>query len=108
MALELPRPIAEYLAAAEEKNSDKLAACFAENAIVHDEGGTYQGRGAIKAWSEETQGKYNYTMDALDASVTGDSVGLRATVTGVFPGSPVALDYLFLLANGKIASLEIE
>ena len=108
MALKLPKPIAEYLAAVEEKNSNKLAECFAENAVVHDEGGTYRGRDAIKAWSEETQGKYKYTMDALDASVTGDTVRLRTKITGSFPGSPVELDYLFMLANDKIASLKIE
>jgi SnoaL-like domain len=108
VAPKLPKPIAEYLVAVEEKNSNKLAGCFAENAVVHDEGGTYGGHDAIKAWSEETQGKYNYTMDALDASVTGDSVCLRAKVTGNFPGSPVELDYLFMLAHDKIASLKIE
>ena len=108
MALKLPKPIAEYLAAVEEKSSNALAVCFAENAVVHDEGGTFRGRDAIKAWSEETQGKYNYTMDALDASVIGDTVRLRAKVAGSFPGSPVELDYLFVLANDKIASLKIE
>ena len=108
MALKLPKPIAEYLAAVEEKNSNKLAECFAENAVVHDEGGTYRGRDAIKAWSEETQGKYKYTMDALDASVTGDTVRLRTKITGSFPGSPVELDYLFMLAHDRIASLKIE
>jgi ketosteroid isomerase-like protein len=108
MALKLPKSIAEYLAAVEEKNSKKLAECFAEGAVVHDEGGTYRGRDAIRAWSKETQGKYNYTMDALDASVTGDTVRLRAKVTGSFPGSPLELDYLFMLANDKIASLKIE
>ena len=108
MALKLPKAIAEYLAAVEEKNSNKLAGCFAEAAVVHDEGGTYRGRDEIKAWSEATQDKYNYTMDALDVSVTGDTVCLRAKVTGSFPGSPVELDYLFSLANDKIASLKIE
>ena len=108
MALKLPTPIAEYLAAVEEKNSNRVARCFAEDAVVHDEGGTYRGHDAIKTWSEETQGKYNYTMDALDASIIGDTVRLRAKVTGSFPGSPVELDYLFMLANDKIASLKIE
>ena len=108
MALNLPKPIAEYLAAVEDKNSNILAGCFAENAGVHDEGGTYGGHDAIKAWSEETQGKYNYTMDALDASVAGDTVRLRAKITGSFLGSPIELDYLFMLANDKIASLKIE
>lgn len=109
MALNLPKPIAEYLAAVEEKNSNGLAGCFAENAIVLDEGGTYRGRDAIRAWSEETHGKYKYTMEALDASLTGDTVRLRAKITGSFPGSrPVELDYFFILANDKIASLKID
>ncbi len=108
MALKLPRPIAEYLAAVEQENSDQLARCFAEDAVVHDEGGTYRGRDAIRAWSEETQRKYQYTMEALDASVTGDTVCLRAKVTGSFPGSPVELDYLFTLANDELISLKID
>ena len=108
MALKLPKSIAEYLAAVEEKNSNRLAGCFAEDAVVHDEGGTYRGHDAIKTWSEDTESKYSYTMDALDASVTGDTVHLRAKVTGSFPGSPVELDYLFILANDKITSLKIE
>lgn len=40
--------------------------------------------------------------------MTGDTVHLRAKVTGSFSGSPVELDYLFILANDKITSLKIE
>lgn len=108
MSLKLPKPISEYLSAVEEKNSDKLARCFADDAIVHDEGGHYRGYNAIKSWSEETQRKYRYSMEALDVSETGDTFHLRAKVTGNFPGSPVELDYLFTLANDKIGSLKIE
>jgi len=108
MSLNLPKPIAEYLAAVEVKNLDKLARCFAKDAVVHDEGGAYRGRDAIKSWSEETQRKYAYSMEALELSATGDTVRLRAKVTGNFPGSPVDLDYLFSLANDKIVSLKIE
>jgi hypothetical protein len=32
---------------------------------------------------------------------------MRARLTGTFPGSPVVLTYAFVLAGGKIASLEI-
>ena len=108
MSLNLPKPIAEYLAAVEEKNSDELARCFSEDAVVHDEGGEYRGLDAIKSWIEETQRKYMYAMEALDASVTGNTVRLRAKVTGSFPGSPVEIDYLFTLTNNKIISLKIE
>jgi ketosteroid isomerase-like protein len=108
MSLKLPKPIARYLAAVEEKNSDELARCFSEDAAVYDEGETYHGQDAIKAWSEETNGKYKYTMEALDASVTGKTVQVRAKVTGNFPGSPVELEYLFTLVADKIISLKIE
>lgn len=43
MSLKLPKPISEYLSAVEEKNSNRLAGCFEEDAVVHDEGGTYAG-----------------------------------------------------------------
>jgi hypothetical protein len=47
-------------------------------------------------------------MEALDASVIGKTVRVRARLTGSFPGSPVELDYLFTLANEKLISLKIE
>jgi hypothetical protein len=34
-------------------------------------------------------------------------VTVRARLTGEFPGSPIELDHIFTLSNGKIASLEI-
>jgi ketosteroid isomerase-like protein len=108
MSPKLPTPIANYLAAVEEKNSDKLAGCFSEDAVVQDEGGNYRGPAAIRAWAEDTQRKYNFTMEALDASTSEDTVHLLAKVTGNFSGSPVELDYLFTLANNKIVSLKIE
>jgi hypothetical protein len=108
MSLDLPKPIATYLAAVDAKDEDKLALCFAEDAVVHDEGRQYRGRDAIKSWNRETQRKYKYTLEALDASVTDESVRVRAKVSGSFPGSPVELDYLFTLSNDTIVSLEIE
>lgn len=85
-----------------------LALCFSQEAVVQDEGENYRGRSAIKSWSEETQRKYKYTMEALDASVTGNIVRVRAKLTGSFPGSPVELDYNFTLTNDTIVSLKIE
>lgn len=108
MSLELPKPISTYLASVDAKDSEMLALCFSKEAVVHDEGGEYRGLDAIKGWSQETQRKYQYSMEALDASVSGETVRVRAKVTGSFPGSQVELDYLFTLANDKIISLKIE
>ncbi len=74
---------------------------------MHDEGRDYIGLDAITAWKKETQTKYKYVIEPFDASVSGNTVKLRARLTGDFPGSPVDLDFTFMLANDKIASLEI-
>jgi SnoaL-like domain len=106
--LGLPKPVAIYLAAVQAKDVDMLALCFADDARVHDENSDYRGLDAIKAWKRETDAKYRYVMEPLDASVSENTVKLRARLTGDFPGSPVELDYTFLLANDKISSLEIQ
>src|SRR5438552_15030187 len=69
MSLEVPGPVATYLAAEKAKNSDLLALCFAEDALVHDEGRDYRGRDAIKSWKQEADAKYQYVMEPLAASV---------------------------------------
>jgi len=40
MALDVPEPVAEYLAAEEAKDADALSRCFTEDGTVHDEGRT--------------------------------------------------------------------
>jgi hypothetical protein len=108
ISFSLPRPVAIYLAAVKTKDTDMLALCFADDARVHDENSDYRGLDAIRAWKQETDAKYRYVMDPLDASVSENTVKLRARLTGEFPGSPVELDYTFLLATDKISSLEIQ
>ena len=108
ISLSLPRPVVIYLAAVKAKDADMLALCFADDARVHDENSDYRGLDAIRAWKLETDAKYRYAMEALDASVSENTVKLRARLTGEFPGSPVELDYTFTLANDRISSLEIQ
>jgi hypothetical protein len=107
MSLNLPGPVAAYLAAENAKDADKLALCFADDARVHDEGRDHHGRDAIRSWKREADAKYQYVLEPLDASVGGKTTKLRARLTGNFPGSPVELDFRFTLGNDKITSLEI-
>ena len=90
MSLALPKPVTNYLAAVEAKDTRMLVLCFADDALVHDEGRDYRGLDAIRSWKQETQTKYKYRMEPLDASVSGKIVKLRARLTGAFPGSPVS------------------
>jgi ketosteroid isomerase-like protein len=107
MALDVPKPIAEYLAAEEAKDADALSRCFTEDGTVHDEGQDYDGRDAIRQWKQAADAKYRYVLEMISAQTRGDKVIVRARLTGKFPGSPVELDHVFKLSNDKIASLEI-
>ena len=108
MPLNLPGPVATYLAAVKARDVDMLALCFADDARVHDEDRDYRGLDAITSWKRETDAKYRYIAEPLDVAVDGNIVRLRARLTGDFPGSPVELDYTFTLENDKIVSLEIQ
>src|SRR5258706_7521859 len=103
----LPKPLAEYFAAANGDNADRVAACFAEDAVVRDEGRDIHGRGAIRAWAKETRRKYRFHAEILDAEEAADRTIVTAHLTGDFPGSPLDLHYRFKLAGAQIIALEI-
>jgi len=84
-----------------------LDKCFAEHAVVRDEGQTIKGLAAIKQWKAETKKKYQHTIEPL-ASVEKDGKTIVTNrLTGNFPGSPIGLEFVFTLKDNKIASLEI-
>ena len=111
MALDVPKPLAEYLAAEEVKDADALSRCFTEDGTVHDEGQEYQGRDSgrdsIRQWKQAADAKYRYVLQTVNVQKFGDLVTVRARLTGEFPGSPVELDHIFKLSKNKIVSLEI-
>jgi len=107
MPLDVPEPVAEYLAAEEAKDAHALSRCFTEDGTVHDEGQDYHGRDSIRQWKQAADAKYRYVLRAVNVQTLGDLVTVRARLTGKFPGSPVELDHIFKLSGSKIASLEI-
>ena len=107
MTVQLAQPLAEYFAAANADDPDRVAACFAENAIVHDEGGEMQGRAAIRAWAAEVRRKYQFHAEVLAVAEAGDCTIVTAHLTGDFPGNPVDLRYRFRLDGAEISALEI-
>lgn len=60
----LPKPIALYVAAENSGDANLLDQCFAENAVVKDEGKTITGLAAIKRWKSETKEKYQHIIPA--------------------------------------------
>jgi hypothetical protein len=106
MTLNLPEPIAAYFAA-DKADSQGLSRCFTDNAVVKDEGRTYNGRAAIKNWKEEASAKYEYTSEPMACEQQRGKHVVTCRLTGNFPGSPVDLRFIFELEGDRIASLEI-
>jgi hypothetical protein len=107
MSLPLPPPVDLYLKIENSGDVEALSECFASNATVRDEGHAYEGLAAIREWKADTKRKYNHTVAPLDVAHRDGKTILKARLTGNFPGSPVTLEFSFVLENGKIASLEI-
>ena len=108
MSLELPDPLPRYFAAQNALNAEAMTACFAPDAEVHDEGGTYLGRDAIRGWKEDTVARYGVSIEPLEVSKGDDKTVVVARVAGNFPGSPTNLTYSFGLSpDGLIRALDI-
>jgi SnoaL-like domain len=106
MTLDLPKPIAAYFTA-DKGNSEAIAQCFSENAVVKDEGHTHHGRAAIEQWKAEASARYQYTSEPFACEEQDGKFVVTSRLTGNFPGSPVNLRFFFGLEGDKIASLEI-
>lgn len=107
MNIQLADPIKKYFEISNAADPAGLKDCFSLNAVVLDEGGTYQGLVAIAAWFSDTRQKYAFSAKPLSATTQQPHEIVIAEVSGNFPGSPIKLSYTFLLQDGKIQSLEI-
>ena len=107
MITKLPAPIATYIAIGNRGDTESLAECFAENAVVRDEGQTIKGLIAIKQWMAETKRKYQHSIEPIAFAEEESKTIVTNRLTGNFPGSPIELEFVFTLDADKITSLEI-
>jgi len=105
--MHLPPPIDLYVKVENSGDVEALSECFAPDATVRDEGQTYRGLAAIKAWKAETKRKYRHTVTPLEVANRDGKTVLKARLTGNFPGSPVIVGFAFVLKHDRIVSLEI-
>jgi len=107
-ASSLAPAIAAYIAAANARDTSRVASFFAEDANVFDEGQHRIGAQAIAQWMQDTAQRYQPRVEVLDVQLRTGKVLVHNRVSGSFPGSPLELRYMFRLnEQGKIARLDI-
>ena len=100
--------IQSYVAASNAHDVKSILACFADDAVVHDENATRRSQIDIERWASETIDKYKFHFRPLSAEHRADETVVSIEVSGSFLGSPVTLDYHFSVVNEKISSLIID
>ena len=107
-ASSLAPAIAAYIAAANARDTSRVASFFAEDANVFDEGQHQVGTHAIAQWMQDTAQRYQPRVEVLDVQLRTVKVFVHNLNSGTFPGSPLELRYMFRLnERGKIARLDI-
>lgn len=106
----LPEPIDRYFAAKASSSTEDTLALFTPTATVWDNGEDLELKGidAIRAWMTGTVSGYDLTTEPQSVETRDTRQVVRAIVSGDFPGSPYAFDYVFLVEDGRIAELAID
>lgn len=107
MTLELPSPIAAYVAANARLDVDGMLAPFAAEVVLRDNGTVLRGAAEIRSLLEEAVvgAKAIFTPDTVrheDGQVVVEGPG-----HGDFKGSPIRFTYRFTLEDDAIKALEI-
>jgi ketosteroid isomerase-like protein len=108
MSIKLPKIVAAYVQAQNAHDAKSILACFSENALVHDEGEDHRGKKAIAEWIDKTTKKYKPHFRPTKIEVGDEETVLAVKVSGTFEGSPVDLDFHFVIKNEFIESLKIQ
>jgi len=105
--MELPKVVERFIETQHSHDSKAFADCFAETAIVHDEGKTHTGKEEIKQWIKHSMEAYDSNLEPLNYEETGSKGVLTANVSGTFPGSPIVLKFNFGFKDSLINSLMV-
>lgn len=107
MPINLPVPIAAYIAANAQLDVDAMLELFAPGAVVLDNGKRHEGTAEIRALFEREVIPVEAIFTPDSVRHEDDRVIVEGPARGSFKGSPIRFTYDFTLAGDAIAALEI-
>ena len=109
MTIELPKPIADYVAANARLDVDGMIQPFTSDAVVLDVGigKRFEGQAQLRALFEEEVVPVKAIFTPDTARHENGKVIVEGPAHGDFPGSPIRFRYSFTLQNDAIKALEI-
>jgi SnoaL-like domain len=110
--LELPQPIAAFIAATNEHNTDRFRATLTDSAVVTDEGQDYRGIIAIQEWSDEKYIGAKVTLAVVNVVHRNGKTIVTAALDGNFDKTglpdPFCMDLHFTVEDNKITALSFK
>jgi ketosteroid isomerase-like protein len=107
MPIELPKPIADYVAANARLDVNAMLGPFTRNAVILDNGKRFEGHAELRGLFEDevVAVRAIFTPDAVRQE--NGQVVVEGLAHGDFKGSPIRFTYRFTLEHGAIKALEI-
>jgi len=104
----LPTTVRDFLVASTVHDADTAVAFLAEDAVIVDQGETFQGRAQVHAFLRDAGSEFEYTTEEIGAHRVDDThCVVTVRLEGTFPGGVAELDYRFTLRGDLIAEIVI-
>ena len=107
MSLELPSPIADYVAANARLDLEGMITPFAADAVLLDNGKRFVGHAEIRNLLKEMVVDLKAIFTPETVRHDGGVVVVEGPAHGDFPGSPIRFTYRFDLDGEAIKTVEI-
>ena len=108
MSTAVPDVIVRYFELDAARDVEGVLRLFADDATVVDEGATWQGADAIRAWRLGPVSKYTYRTEVAGTdAVAPDRYVVAGRLTGDFPGGSADPRWDFTVAGDRVTRLVI-
>jgi ketosteroid isomerase-like protein len=105
---ELPDVIHDFLLAHRARDADTAIRSFTADAVVADEGRSFQGTDQVLEFLRSAGAEFTYTTELVGAERTDDEHWTALIrIEGDFPGGVADLTYQVTLDRGRISELQI-